>query len=139
MANKCSELSPWNYRMDYESKRVHHINTKYPTKIDSTSPFQTICLLFWIVHLVGTLCHLFVIIILKQKRFPHTHTHTRAKCAILVKEKEGPKVSLYLKINQISFIWVNETPHLLVQFWIVFVHFKIFITVNTGNMFIWIS
>lgn len=23
MANKCSELSPWNYRMDYESKRVH--------------------------------------------------------------------------------------------------------------------
>lgn len=68
-----------------------------------------------------------------------THTHTRAKCAILVKQKEGPKVSLYLKINQISFIWVNETPHLLVQFWIVFVHFKIFITVNTGNMFIWIS
>lgn len=135
MANKCSELSPWNYRMDYESKRVHQQH-KISNENRFCQPFPNN---MFIVLNCSPCRHALSSIRYYYFETKTIFTHTHAKCAILFKQKEGRKVSLYLKINQISFIWVNETPHSLVQFWIVFVQFKIFITVNNGNMFNWIS
>lgn len=136
MANKCSELSPWNYRMDYESKRIHHQH-KLSKENRFCQPFSNN--MFIVLNCSpcrDALSSIRYYYFETKTIFTHTHAHTQNVQSYSSKKRDQKCLYIWKLIKSHSF---ELTKHHIHWFNFGLFLFKIFITVNNGNRFNWIS